>query len=110
VSWKTTIFPVFESTGAAACGTQTCHGGTDSPTIVDGDPNTTFTNLTKYQINGKAYIATGDTNPADSEIECNTGITTPACGIAQMPEAPGVLDSANLTNIKTWLACGAPNN
>jgi hypothetical protein len=110
VSWKTTVFPYFESTGPGTCGSQACHGGTDSPTIVDGDPATTFTNLTKYTINGLNYIATGNTTPADSAIECNIGITTPACGIAQMPEAPGTLDAAAKTNITTWLACGAPEN
>ena len=78
--------------------------------MVDGDPATTFTNLTKYTINGLYYIDTGNTNPANSAIECNIGVTTPACGIAQMPEAPGQLDATARTNIATWLACGAPNN
>ena len=110
VSWSGTIFPYFESTGQGTCGTQLCHGGTNAPTIVDGNAATTFTNLTLYTINGLNYIATGNTNPASSAIECNIGITTPACGIAQMPEAPGALNATARTNITTWLACGAPNN
>jgi hypothetical protein len=110
VSWSGTIFPYFESTGQGTCGTQLCHGGTNAPTIVDGNAATTFTNLTTYTINGLNYIATGNTNPASSAIECNIGITTPACGIAQMPEAPGTLNATARTNITTWLACGAPNN
>jgi hypothetical protein len=110
VSWSTTIFPYFESTGSGTCGTTTCHGGTDAPTIVDGNPATTYTNLTTYTINGLHYIAAGQTNPAQSSIECNTGITTPVCGIAEMPEAPGVLSATARSNITTWLMCGAPNN
>jgi hypothetical protein len=27
-----------------------------------------------------------------------------------MPEAPGALTPTELTNITTWLTCGAPNN
>jgi hypothetical protein len=110
VSWATTIFPYFESTGSGTCATQICHGGTNAPTIVDGDPATTYTNLTTYTINGLHYLAAGQTNPAQSSIECNIGITTPACGIAQMPEAPGTLDATARTDITTWLTCGAPNN
>jgi hypothetical protein len=87
-----------------------CHGGTNPPTIVDGNAATTYTNMSVYNINGKPLFKTGDTNPSDSTIECDLGIQTPVCGIAQMPEAPGALSGANLTTIDTWVKCGAPNN
>jgi hypothetical protein len=110
VSWPATIFPYFESTGSGECGTQSCHGGTNAPTIIDGNPATTYTNLTTYSINGLHYLAAGQTNPAESSIECNIGITTPLCGLAQMPTAPGALNATARTDITTWLTCGAPNN
>jgi hypothetical protein len=108
VSWANTVYPSFTTDGM--CSTAVCHGGTNAPTINANDPTGTYTTLTKYTINGKAYIAAGDTNPADSAIECNMSITTPACGIAQMPEAPGALNATDRTNLETWLACGSPNN
>jgi hypothetical protein len=66
--------------------------------------------MSVYNINGKPLFKTGDTNPSDSTIECDLGIQTPVCGIAQMPEAPGVLSGPNLTIIDTWVRCGAPDN
>ena len=110
VSWATTIFPTFESTGTGTCASTGCHGGTSAPTMTDGNPAATYATLTAYSINGLKYIAAGNTNPADSSIECNIGITTPLCGLAQMPEAPGQLNATARTNLTTWLACGAPNN
>ena len=105
VSWTTDVFPNLESTGSGTCGTAACHGGANPPTIVDNDPTTTWKNLDAYQINGAPYV--GATNAA---IECNTGITSPVCGLLQMPEAPGTLSATVRTAISTWVACGAPNN
>jgi hypothetical protein len=105
VSWKTDIYPSFESTGSGTCASAACHGGTSAPTMVDNDPTTTWTNLSKYPINGVNVV--GGTNPA---LECNLGITTPLCGLAQMPLAPGALGTNVLTAISTWSACGSPDN
>jgi hypothetical protein len=105
VSWTTDIYPSFETTGSGTCATAACHGGTNPPTMVDGDPTTTYNNLSKYPINGNDYV--GGATPA---IECNLGITTPLCGLAQMPEAPGALGSNVLTAISTWVTCGSPDN
>ena len=110
VSWKTNVFPLFESTGTGACGNAACHGGTNPPTVVDNDPATTYKNLSVYNINGKPVFKTGDTTPSDSSIECDLGMQTPICGIAAMPEAPGVLAGADRTTIDTWVKCGAPDN
>jgi hypothetical protein len=105
VSWATDIYPSFESTGSGTCASAACHGGTDAPTMVDNDPTTTYDTLNKYQINGENYV--GGTSSA---ILCSLGITMPVCGTAQMPEAPGILGSAVLTQISTWVQCGAPDN
>jgi hypothetical protein len=43
-------------------------------------------------------------------MECNLGITQPACGALAMPASPGVLSSANLQTIDTWIRCGTPQN
>jgi hypothetical protein len=110
VSWKTQVFPLFESTGGGTCGTSACHGGASAPTILDNDPATTYTNLSKYSINGKTLIVPADTNPADGTLECNLGMVTPVCGLQQMPQPPGALNSAQRTTIDTWVRCGAPNN
>jgi hypothetical protein len=78
--------------------------------MVDADPATTYTNLSKYTINGKALIVPNDTNPADSTLECNLGIVNPICGLQAMPQPPGALGAAQRTTIDTWIKCGAPNN
>ena len=110
MSWKTQVFVLFESTGSGGCAATNCHGGTSPPTMIDGDPATTYTNMSKYTINGHAVLIPGDTNPADSSLECNMGMSTPACGIQQMPLPPGTLAGAERTTIDTWVRCGSPNN
>jgi hypothetical protein len=110
VSWTGQVFPLLESTGAGACGNSACHGGTSAPTILDGQAATTYTNLSKYSINGKTLIVPGDANAADGTLECNLGMVTPACGLQTMPQPPGALGSAQRTLIDTWVKCGAPNN
>jgi hypothetical protein len=104
------VFPILESTGPGACGNAACHGGTNPPTVTDNNAAATYAALSKYNINGKPVVATGVVDPAGSSLECDLGIVTPVCGIAQMPEAPGVLSAANKTTIDTWVKCGAPNN
>jgi hypothetical protein len=110
-SWSKTIFPMFESTGTGQCGSSTtCHasGGID-PNVIDGDAATTYANFAQYtQINGIPYVDTGDTNAADSAMDCNLVLGT--CGGTPMPMAPGMLSATQLATIGKWLACGAPQN
>ena len=99
---------MFESTGSGQCATGACHGGTNAPTILDNNPATTYTNLKAYSINGNPLINVGNTNPADSSLECDLGITQPVCGLGQMPQAPGALGANQWTSIDTWVKCGSP--
>ena len=110
MSWTTDVFPLLESTGSGACGSATCHAsGAQLPTILDANPTGTYNSLKGYTlINGKPYIAPGDTNLADSTMDCD--LVTMACGANRMPLAPGVLSATQLTTIDTWLGCGAPDN
>jgi len=110
VSWTNDVFPMLESTGSGACGGATCHAnGAQAPTILDGNAAGTYNSLKGYTIiNGKPYIAPGDTNIADSTMDCD--LVTGTCGANRMPLAPGVLSTAQLTTIDTWVKCGAPQN
>ena len=110
VSWTNDVFPMLESTGSGACGGATCHAnGAQPPTILDGNAAGTYNSLKGYTIiNGKPYIAPGDTNIADSTMDCD--LVTGTCGANKMPLAPGVLSTAQLTTIDTWVKCGAPQN
>jgi hypothetical protein len=110
VSWTNDVFPMLESTGTGACGGGTCHAsGAQPPTILDGNAAGTYNSLKGYTlINAKPYIAPGDTNLADSTMDCD--LVTGTCGANRMPLAPGVLSPTQLTTIDTWVKCGAPQN
>jgi hypothetical protein len=110
VSWSTGVYPLLRSTGPGQCGSTQCHGGSSTPSISDSDSAATYATLAAFTLNGLAYIAAGDSNPGDSAIECNLGITPPACGALSMPAAPGSLSSTNLQTIDAWIRCGAPQN
>lgn len=111
VSWATDVFPMLESTGSGACGNTTCHAnGAQPPTVLDGNPGGTYNSFKGYMIlDAKGYITPGDTNVADSTIDCN--LVTNACGAGVMPLSPaGALSQAQKTTIDTWVKCGAPEN
>jgi hypothetical protein len=111
VSWATAVYPIFESTGPGQCASVSCHGGgLTAPAITDGNAVGTYMTLAAYSLNGHAYIAAGDTNPANSAIECNLSVVQPACGALPMPAAPGSLSATDLQTIDTWIRCGAPQN
>ena len=110
VSWANDVFPMLESTGSGGCGSTLCHAnGTRPPYVLDGNAAGTYNTFKGYTIiNGKPYIAPGDTNVADSTIDCD--LVAGTCGANKMPLAPGVLSTAQLTTIDTWVKCGAPQN
>jgi hypothetical protein len=110
VSWSSAVYPLLQSSGHGQCASTQCHGGSSTPTISNSDSAGTYATLAAFTLNGHAYIATGDNNPADSAIECNLGIAQPACGALSMPAAPGALSSADRQTIDTWVRCGAPQN
>lgn len=108
VSFKT----ILEAFRAASCQTAgSCHGGVTPPNLprIDpDDPNGMWAEFASFKLsNGKLYINPCSTDPADSTMACNVS-TSATCG-AVMP--PGVGLPANVvTDIETWLKCGAPNN
>jgi hypothetical protein len=110
VSWTTDVFPMLESTGSGTCGSTACHAsGAQTPTILDGNATGTYNSLKGYTLlNNVGYIVPGDTNPADSAMDCN--LVTSTCGASPMPEAPGTLGATQKTTIDTWVKCGAPEN
>jgi hypothetical protein len=110
VSWSTDVFPLLESTGSGSCGSAACHAsGGQQPTVIDGNAAGTYDNLKAYTLlNGVGYIVPGDTNVADSAMDCN--LVTGTCGASPMPASPGTLSGTQKTTIDTWVKCGAPQN
>lgn len=107
VSFKT-ILAAFKT---ANCQTAGCHGGAtpqNLPRIDPDDPNGMWAEFASFKLsNGKVYINPCSTDPAQSTIGCNVNLAA-SCG-SVMP--PGVGLPANVvTDIETWLKCGAPNN
>jgi hypothetical protein len=72
----------------------------------------TYNTFSQYTLlENKPYIKAGDTNAADSTIDCS--LDTQTCfTLVAMPSAGTAPNwSANdKTLIRTWVACGAPNN
>lgn len=111
VSWATDVFPMLESTGSGACGSGACHAnGAQQPTVLDGNAAGTYNTFKNYTlINAVGYITPGNTNPANSSIDCD--LVTGLCGANPMPLAPtGSLSQTQKTTIDTWVKCGAPEN
>lgn len=110
VSWTTDVFPLLESTGSGSCGSAACHAnGGQQPNVLDGNATGTYNALKGYTLlDNVGYIVPGNTNPADSAMDCN--LVTSTCGAVAMPQAPGALSQAQKTTIDTWIKCGAPEN
>ena len=109
VSFKTILAAFKTANCQSAAG---CHGGSpppNKPHIDPDDPNGTWAELTAFSLsNGKAYINPCSIDPTQSTISCNVNSAAP-CGDQVMP--PGLGLAANVvTDIDTWLKCGAPNN
>lgn len=111
MSWTNTVFPALQNDGQ--CGSSTaCHAnGGNAPTFINGNPTATYNQFAQYTLlENKPYIKAGDTNPADSTIDCS--LNTQTCQtLNAMPTAPPANWTANdKTLIHTWVLCGMPNN
>jgi hypothetical protein len=109
VSWANQVFPALQTDGQ--CGNATCHaGGANQPAFLNGNATGTYNAFSQYTLlENKPYIKMGDAVAADSTIDCS--LDTQTCYTLQpMPIAPGALTAADKTLIKTWVACGMPNN
>jgi hypothetical protein len=112
ISFATDIVPLFDAKGVGACASSNCHGpGTTSITkLTSGDAKQMWQALTSRVQSGttRRYIDPCSSDPDAGYFVCNNaGDIT--CGI-RMPPAPATLPDSDLTKIKTWLKCGAPNN
>jgi hypothetical protein len=109
VSWANQVYPALQNDGA--CGSSTaCHASGGQLPAFLATATGTYNSFSQYTLlENKPYIKPGDTNPADSTIDCS--LDTQTCYTTlPMPEAPGALTAADKTLIDTWVKCGAPNN
>jgi len=111
VSWANQVFPALQNDGQ--CGSSTaCHAsGGNLPTFLNANAAGTYNSFAGYtQLENRPYIKAGDTNPADSSIDCS--LDTQTCyTLTPMPTSPPAnWTAADKTMIQTWVACGAPNN
>jgi hypothetical protein len=108
VSWRADLHP--RMNGAWGCAASNCHGPDAAAPLVDAkDASAALASLEAWQLSthpGVPYVGTtGDFTK--STIDCNLGgFCTPT-----MP----VLPASQLTTdercmLRTWLACGAPDN
>lgn len=108
-----TFKSILASFKAANCQTAgSCHGGASPPNQPRIDPDDAagmYAEFTTFKLsNGKLYVNPCSTAPTDSSIACNVS-STGTCGSQLMPPGAG-LPANVVTDINTWLACGAPNN
>lgn len=114
VSFQTTIYAKYmAASGTWKCADSSCHGAgsTQEPSIDGTNAQNAYNSLTTYtDLQGEPYIAACATDPTASAIDCNL---KGSC--SQMPlEGAGVgaaaPTAAELADLDTWLACGAPFN
>ena len=107
VSFKT-ILAAFKT---ANCSLASCHGTAtppNEPRIDPDDPNGMWAEFSTFKLsNGTVYINPCSTDSAQSSIGCNVNAAA-TCG-SLMPAGVG-LPANVVTDIDTWLKCGAPNN
>lgn len=116
VSWSTTIFPKLEAAGVWKCGNgPSCHGTDRVPAVVAANPGATYTNFTAATswkpgtAGQRPYVAidAGD-DPDASPMLCNLKIEA-LCGTV-MPQGITLACNQDILDLRTWIACGAPNN
>ena len=116
VSWTNDIYPKMQTTGTWKCATAgTCHSQGVLPAIDPQSATTTYNSLMAYTgINSLPYIAPGVTDPTKSTFECNISPAPATCSI-EMPQVSATVGSnaataAEITEVDTWVKCGAPLN
>ncbi len=108
VSWRSDLHP--RMNGAWGCAASNCHGPDAAAPLVDAkDASAALASLEAWQLSthpGVPYVGTtGDFTK--STIDCNLGgFCTPT-----MPVLPASqLTADERCMLRTWLACGAPDN
>jgi hypothetical protein len=106
VTW-TSIQLKMTAAGAWKCADANCHGPAANPPTLTGVAHTDYQTLAAYKkINALPYINPCSTDPTKSTFACNTDGT---CGIQKMPIGTP-LTAAEVADLKTWAACGSPEN
>ncbi|MEO8874128.1 MAG: hypothetical protein ABI461_00960 [Polyangiaceae bacterium] len=119
VSFATTIFGKYmAATGTWKCTDSSCHGPTGSsgtsanaPTIDGTDPKKAYAALATYRFQGKMYINACSIDPSASGMDSNlTGAAQPKMPQSGAGVSPPGATPDELTDLETWLKCGAPDN
>ncbi|MFO0736993.1 MAG: hypothetical protein U0270_13990 [Labilithrix sp.] len=97
---------------AASCTSASCHGNGNPAPLISADKNATYTALTKFVgTTAKPYVNPCSKDLTASSIAQNIDPAAPTGERGTlMPPSVGVKDATLLANVKTWVACGAPNN
>lgn len=121
VSWTNTIFAKYiaQPNGTWQCSNTNCHGpsgssgvGVNQPTIDGQDATKAYAAFTQFTgLQGERYINACTTDPTGSAIDCNLkGTCTPSMPTTGAGVSSAKVQPAELTDLETWLACGAPLN
>jgi hypothetical protein len=114
VSFQQTIFAKYmAASGTWKCADSSCHGAgsTQEPSIDGTNAQAAYNSLTTYtDLQDEPYVAACATDPTASAIDCNL---KGSC--SQMPQTGAGVNAAQptaaeLVDLDTWLACGAPFN
>lgn len=108
VSWRSDLHP--KMAGIWGCAAGSCHGPDAAAPLVDAkDASAALASLEAWQLSthpGVPYVGTtGDFTK--STIDCNLGgFCTPTMPVLPAPQ----LTTDERCMLRTWLACGAPDN
>jgi hypothetical protein len=114
VSWKTGIHAKFGAGAAWKCADANCHGssGANAPLLKgsDADSHADYLALAAWtKIKATPYINPCSTDPTQSTFACNVSAATCGAGDLRMPVGTP-LTAAEEADLKTWAACGSPEN
>lgn len=116
VSFTTTIYQKYmAATGTWKCADAACHGpgSLTSPSISD-NPKAAYLSLANYKGASfalKPYINPCAVDPATSAMTCNlSNACPPLMPTTGVGVTGAVATPAELADVATWLACGAPFN
>ncbi len=114
VSFKTDILGDFKAANCQTAGS--CHGGAtppNQPAINPDDPATTYAGFVNFKLStGKVYVNPCSIDDTLSGIAANVDSTAAATdrGTLMPSGVTTGLPATQVTAIRTWLKCGAPNN
>lgn len=114
VTFKTDIMNAFKAANCQTAGS--CHGGTtpaNQPRIDPDDAAGSYASMVAFKLTtGKLYVNPCSLDETQSTIASNVDSTAAAAdrGVLMPLGTQTGLPAADITKIKEWLKCGAPNN